>query len=245
MKAKNSLLHDPLLPDTLAAADNERIVRQYDCFSVESRDKVLPATLCVTDRRVIFAAKSKPGMPPSLVHETDIDAVSGYCYSDRRTSTAKNPAGGIFIALLLCALLAVTLYFACQIPAVRQGFPSDFPLETAAFLLCVLIFLGYIAYAVLKQKSSYTVELEFCVFTHTPGGTGLMLSTSPESRPPAAMQVTYRQTPSSSRLIKEFGALIKDLQTHDPKLVDRWCADFSVFDGAVQEILTEADEEQQ
>ena len=224
-----------IVSDVLTAADGEVTLRQYECFDIEESEGAFsPATLCVTNKRLVFYSKGKGAVANTIVHEIHIDSVTGYRLTDCRTVERGSRTKGNIIAFFLLALLAVALIFAAKLEFVKDFLPANFDIDLTIILVCGGLFLG-IVFLSLFTKKNYSIF--FQIMTKEPLTSFITISTAGQNGDNLS-NIIYKQSPASQKMLKEFGALLLDIQSKKEPLIKKWATDFSVFDNVIEQITS-------
>lgn len=180
----------------LVLAENEQIVRQYQCSKVK-RPKC-SGYLTVTNKRILFQAKASTSR---ISKEVVLDSVSGLdCYYGLNVNVF-----GILLGVLF-ALCGLGLLFGT---GGALAFPGILVLVAAA----VIIYFSL-------QKSFF-----LSVFSSKASGTPISLGAGARTLVGngALYALVSEPTADTDRMINELGALVQDLQTLGDHAIDKWC----------------------
>ena len=179
----------------LLLAENERIVRQYQCSNVK-RPKCT-GYLTVTNKRVLFQAKAATSR---ISKEVVLDSVSGLdCYYGLNINVF-----GILLGIIM----------------VLGGLALLFVAEEMVFPEILLIVLGGIVIYVSLQKCFF-----LSIFSSKANGSPISLGAGARTLVGngALYALVSEPTADTDRMINELGALVQDLQTLGDHAIDKWC----------------------
>ena len=180
--------------DNLVLAENEQVVRQYQCSNVKRPRCV--GYLTVTNKRILFQGKAASSR---IAKEVVLDSVSGLdCYYGLNINV-----GGIILGVIL-ALAGLFLL-------VSDGDTAVWGL--LAIILGVLCVIGSI------QKSFF-----LSVFSSKANGSPISIGAGARSLVGngALYSLMSEPTADTDRMLNELGALVQDLQTLGDHAIEKW-----------------------
>lgn len=180
--------------DNLVLAENEKIVRQYQCSNVKQPRCV--GYLTVTNKRVLFQGKAATSR---IAKEVVLDSVSGLdCYYGLNVNIGL---------LVLGVLLALGGLFVLI---------GDGDMAAIGLLGIVLgIALGVLAF----QKSFF-----LSIFSSKANGSPISIGAGARSLVGngALYSLISEPTADTDRMLNELGALVQDLQTLGDHAIEKW-----------------------
>lgn len=180
--------------DNLVLAENEQVVRQYQCSNVKRPRCV--GYLTVTNKRILFQGKAATSR---IAKEVVLDSVSGLdCYYGLNINV-----GGIILGVIL-ALAGLFLLMS-------NGDMAIWGL--LAIVLGVLCIIGSI------QKSFF-----LSIFSSKANGSPISIGAGARTLAGngALYSLMSEPTPDTDRMLNELGALVQDLQTLGDHAIEKW-----------------------
>lgn len=180
--------------DNLVLAENEQVVRQYQCSNVKQPRCV--GYLTVTNKRVLFQGKAATSR---IAKEVVLDSVSGLdCYYGLNINPATLILG---IILALGGLLMIM---------------NDEDMMLVGLLAIVL---GVVLCVISFQKSFF-----LSIFSSKANGSPISIGAGARSLMGngALYSLISEPTADTDRMLNELGALIQDLQTLGDHAIEKW-----------------------
>ena len=180
--------------DNLVLAENEKIVRQYQCSNVKQPRCV--GYLTVTNKRILFQGKAATSC---IAKEVVLDSVSGLdCYY------GLNVNGGLLALGVLLALAGLFLL-------INDG-------DMAVWGLLAIV-LGVVLIVLSFQKSFF-----LAIFSSKANGSPISIGAGARSLVGngALYSLISEPTADTDRMLNELGALVQDLQTLGDHAIEKW-----------------------
>lgn len=180
--------------DNLVLAENEKIVRQYQCSNVKQPRCV--GYLTVTNKRVLFQGKAATSR---IAKEVVLDSVSGLdCYYGLNVNS-------------LTLLLGIILFLGSLFMIAGDG--DMMPVGLLGILL------GVVLIALSFQKSFF-----LSIFSSKANGSPISIGAGARSLAGngALYSLVSAPTADTDRMLNELGALVQDLQTLGDHAIEKW-----------------------